>query len=150
MQKTIPILIAVAASFCLGFSVKSFMAENKPKVVGVGGVFFKCKDPKMVKEWYKAHLGFNTDQYGAKFEWMEDKKKAVLQWSPFKENTKYFEPSTRDFMINYRVDNLEGLVTQLKKDGVTIVDTMETYDYGKFIHIMDPEDNKIELWEPKS
>jgi predicted enzyme related to lactoylglutathione lyase len=148
MKKTTTIVIIVAASFCLGFSVRSLIPANIPKVIGVGGIFFKCKEPKKVREWYKAHLGFNTDQYGAKFEWQEGDRKGILQWSPDKESTKYFEPSTKDFMINYRVDDLTGMVAQLKRDSVAILDTMETYDYGKFIHIMDPEGNKIELWEP--
>lgn len=121
------------------------------RVTGIGGIFFKCKDPKTLREWYKTHLGFNTDQYGTNFEWYQgadSTKKGSTQWSPFSEKTNYFEPSTKDFMINYRVDNLEALVVELKKENVTIVDTMETYDYGKFIHIMDLEGNKIELWEP--
>ncbi len=75
-------------------------------------------------------------------------EKGVTQWSTFAENTKYFEPSTKDFMINYRVADLEGLVEQLKKEGVTIVDEIEASDYGKFVHIIDPEGNKVELWEP--
>lgn len=75
-------------------------------------------------------------------------EKAYLQWSPFKETTKYFEPSDKQFMINYRVENLEALVEELKKDGVTILDSIAVYDYGKFVHILDPENNKIELWEP--
>ena len=121
------------------------------KVTGIGGVFFKCKDPEKMKEWYKTHLGLNTDQYGASFEWRQSAdftKKGITQWSPFPETTKYFEPSTRDFMINYRVENLERLVEQLKKEGVTIVDKIESYDYGKFIHILDIEGNNVELWEP--
>ena len=120
------------------------------KVTGIGGVFFKCKDAAKIKEWYKDHLGFDTDQYGANFKWFESSgsaKVASTQWSPFSETTKYFEPSAKDFMFNYRVENLEALVEELKKEGVTIVDEMETYDYGKFIHIMDIEGNKIELWE---
>ncbi|UPT70363.1 MAG: VOC family protein [Flavobacterium sp. JAD_PAG50586_2] len=121
------------------------------KVTGIGGVFFKCKDPKAVNEWYKTHLGFETTPYGTSFEWMDKDnpdKKGLTQWNAFPENTKYFEPSEKEFMINYRVENLEALIEQLKAEGVTIVDKMETYDYGKFIHIMDPEGNKIELWEP--
>ncbi len=121
------------------------------KVTGIGGVFFKCKDPEKMKEWYKTHLGLNTDQYGASFEWRQSAdftKKGITQWSPFPETTKYFEPSTRDFMINYRVENLERLVEQLKKEGVTIVDKIESYDYGKFVHILDVEGNNVELWEP--
>jgi predicted enzyme related to lactoylglutathione lyase len=122
------------------------------KVTGIGGIFFKCKDPKKMKEWYKTHLGLNTNEYGANFEWREESdstKKGSTQWSPFAETTKYFEPSTKDFMINYRVADLEALVEELKKEGVTIVDKIETYDYGKFVHIIDMEGNKVELWEPK-
>jgi predicted enzyme related to lactoylglutathione lyase len=95
-------------------------------------------------------LGLDTNDYGANFEWRDAEdptKKGSTAWSPFAEKTKYFEPSTKDFMINYRVENLEALVEQLKNEGVTIVDTIETYDYGKFVHVMDVEGNKVELWE---
>ena len=104
-----------------------------------------------MREWYNTHLGLITNQYGCVFEWrqaIDSTKKGFTQWSPFKETTKYFEPSTKDFMINYRVADLEALVEELKKEGVTVVDTIETADYGKFVHIMDIEGNKIELWEP--
>ena len=104
-----------------------------------------------MREWYATHLGFITNQYGAVFEWRQatdSSKKGFTQWSPFGEKTKYFEPSTKDFMINYRADNLEALIDQLKKDGVTVTDSIETASYGKFVHIMDIEGNKIELWEP--
>ena len=121
------------------------------KVTGIGGIFFKCKDPDKMKEWYKTNLGLDAGPNGASFEWYEEAdstKKAVTQWSPFKETSKYFDPSTKDFMINYRVANLEALVEDLKKAGVTILDDMQSFDYGKFIHILDEEGNKIELWEP--
>ena len=121
------------------------------KVTGIGGVFFKCKNPKKVREWYATNLGLNTNQYGAVFEWRQgadSSQKGFTQWSPFNENTKYFEPSTKDFMINYRVENLEELINQLRKSGVIIADSIQTVEYGKFVHIMDIEDNKIELWEP--
>ena len=104
-----------------------------------------------MKEWYKTHLGFKTDPYGVQFEWRDEEdpsKKGSTVWSPLPEKTGYFAPSEKDFMINYRVENLEELVTALKEEGVTIVDDLATYDYGKFIHILDPEGNKIELWEP--
>ena len=104
-----------------------------------------------MREWYKIHLGLNTNQYGSVFEWKQaddSTKKGFTQWSPFKESTKYFEPSTKDFMINYRVENLTTLVQELKKVGVSLTDTVETYAYGKFVHLMDIEANKIELWEP--
>jgi predicted enzyme related to lactoylglutathione lyase len=121
------------------------------KVTGIGGIFFKCKDPEKVKEWYSKHLGMNTDKYGTNFEWRQaddPSKYGFTQWSPFSASTTYFEPSDKDFMINYRVQNLEVLVNELKKEGVTIVDNIETYEYGKFLHILDNEGNKIELWEP--
>jgi predicted enzyme related to lactoylglutathione lyase len=125
--------------------------QSLKKATGIGGIFFKCKDPKKVREWYSAHLGFNTNQYGAVFEWRQGAdttKKGFTQWGPFSEKTKYFEPSAKEFMINYRVENLEALVDQLKKDGVTIADKIETVEYGKFVHIIDIEGNKVELWEP--
>jgi predicted enzyme related to lactoylglutathione lyase len=158
MKKVILFILTIAVSFCFGFTVKTFITRRSnellktKRVTGIGGIFFKCKDPQKVKDWYKTHLGLNTDQYGANFEWREasdSTKKGSTQWSPFNETTKYFEPSTKDFMINYRVDNLEALIVELKSEGVTIVDKIETYDYGKFVHIMDIEGNKIELWEPQ-
>jgi predicted enzyme related to lactoylglutathione lyase len=157
MKKTLLIILAIAASFSFGFAFKTIITNpsnkktNMKRVTSIGGIFFKCKDPEKVREWYKTHLGLNTNQYGTVFEWRQatdSSKKGFSQWSPFKENTKYFEPSTKDFMINYRVENLEALVEELKKEGVTITDTIETYDYGKFVHIIDIEGNKIELWEP--
>ncbi|MDV6168725.1 VOC family protein [Flavobacterium sp. DG1-102-2] len=120
------------------------------RVTGFGGIFFKCKDPKMINEWYKTHLGLETSPYGAKFEWKDQSESSAngyTLWSPFPDNTKYFEPSEKDFMINYRVDDIEALVTELKKEGVAILDEVTTYEYGKFVHILDPEGNKIELFE---
>lgn len=125
--------------------------EPMKRVTGIGGIFFKCKDPDKVKEWYKQHLGLKTDQYGALFEFRsadDPEQKCYLQWSPFTDSTKYFEPSQKEFMINYRVENLEALIVELKKEGVQIVGEMQTFEYGKFAHIVDLEGNKIELWEP--
>jgi len=157
MKKTNLIILAIAVSFGFGFAFKTIITKQPhqikmKKVTGIGGIFFKCKDPKKMTEWYAKHLGLETNPYGATFEWYEgadSTKKAQTQWTPFAENTKYFEPSTKDFMINYRVENLVGLVEELKKEGVTIVDTIETYDYGKFVHILDAEGNKVQLWEAK-
>ena len=157
MNKKILVTAGLVSAFALGFAFKSLVTNNDKqqsfkKVTGIGGIFFKCKDPKKVMAWYQKHLGLNTNEYGAVFEWRQGAdttKKGFTQWSPFSEKTTYFEPSTKDFMINYRVDNLEALVAQLKKDSVTITDKIETYDYGKFVHIVDIEGNKIELWEPK-
>ena len=100
-------------------------------------------------DWYHKHLGLKTDQYGSTF-WWKDKEgnDCSTQWSPFAEDTTYFLPSEKQFMQNFRVENLLHLLDELKNEGVTIVGDMETYDYGKFAWILDPEGNKIELWEP--
>jgi len=120
------------------------------RVTGLGGFFFKSTDPDASKEWYKTHLGLNTDDYGCTFKWKDENgKDCTTQWSPFKDDTNYFEPSKKEFMMNFRVDNLVELLKVLKKEGVTIVGKMEEYSYGKFGWILDPEGNKIELWEPK-
>ncbi|MEO5673299.1 MAG: VOC family protein [Chitinophagales bacterium] len=157
MKKTIFITLILAATFALGFAFKSVttkISEEKPsikKVTGIGGIFFKCKDPGKMREWYMTHLGLNINQYGTVFEWRQGAdttKKGFTQWSPFAETTKYFEPSTKDFMINYRVADLEALVDELKKEGVVIADKIESVEYGKFVHIIDIEGNKVELWEP--
>ena len=121
------------------------------KVTGIGGIFFKSNDPEKMREWYKKNLGLVTNEYGSLFEFRNTDKpdeKGYLQWSPFGEKTKYFEPSEKEFMINYRVANIEKLVETLRADGVEILDSIETYEYGKFVHIMDIEGNKLELWEP--
>lgn len=119
------------------------------RITGLGGFFFKTKDPDKIKSWYGKHLGLPVDAYGCTF-WWKDKagNDCSTQWSPFKEDTKYFNPSEKQFMMNFRVDNLKELLVTLKEEGVTIVGEMETYDYGKFGWILDPEGNKIELWEP--
>ncbi|MDB5228847.1 MAG: hypothetical protein JWN78_3040 [Bacteroidota bacterium] len=155
MKRKIFIILAFAMTFALGYAFKSVTTDTREKstkkVTGIGGIFFKCKDPKKMRAWYSTHLGLITNGYGAVFEWRQGadtSQKGFTQWSPFNEKTKYFEPSTKDFMINYRVENLEGLLAQLKKDSVVITDTIESVEYGKFVHIMDIEDNKIELWEP--
>ena len=122
------------------------------KITGIGGVFFKCENPKAINEWYAKNLGMPLTDYGATFEWREDadpSKKGSTTWSTFPQNTKYFDPSTKPFMINYRVENIVALVAELKKDTVTVIDEIAEYDYGKFVHILDPEGNVIELWEPK-
>ena len=127
------------------------MSDMNKKVTGIGGIFFKCHHPDNLKKWYHQHLGLVTNEYGALFEFRssdQPETKGYLQWSPFSEDTTYFEPSPREFMINYRVENLEALVEELKRNGVTVLDAIEVYDYGKFVHILDPENNKIELWEP--
>lgn len=127
------------------------MSEPKKRVTGIGGIFFKTTDPNKTKAWYSKHLGIAMDQYGAGFvarQYAEQEKSLHLQWSPFTKDTEYFDPSEKPFMVNYRVQDLEWLVTKLKEEGVTICDEIQTFDYGKFVHIMDNDGNKIELWEP--
>ena len=122
------------------------------KVSGIGGIFFKCKDPIKIKEWYNEHLGLDAGPYGASFEWRQinnPDKKGLTQWNVNTEKAKMYEPGVKDFMINYIVEDLEAMVEQLKNKGVNITDTIEDTDYGKFIHILDIEGNKIQLWEPK-
>lgn len=127
--------------------------DATPKVTGIGGVFFFTDNPKETKEWYTKNLGFEINDWGSSsFEFRDINNPDVvgsLQWTPFKKGSEYFAPSKKEFMINYRVQNLEGLVNKLRENGVTILDDIVTYDFGKFVHIMDDEDNKIELWEPK-
>ncbi|MFD1094719.1 VOC family protein [Salegentibacter chungangensis] len=121
----------------------------KKRVTGIGGVFFKSQDPDAAKDWYRKHLGFNTDQWGCTFWWIDENgNKCSTQWSPFKKDTDYFEPSQKEFMMNFRVENLDELLETLKSEGVKVIDNTESYDYGKFGWIVDPEGNKIELWEP--
>lgn len=125
--------------------------KTTPKVTGIGGVFFFSDNPKETREWYAKNLGFDVNDWGSTFELRNiNKPKEInsLQWCPFKKGDEYFSPSKKDFMINYRVQNIEGLVNQLKENGVTVLDAIETYDYGKFVHIMDADGSKIELWEP--
>jgi len=126
----------------------------KKRVTGIGGIFFKAEDPKKIKDWYGKHLGFNITEWGVQFDWKEidkpdAKEPASTSWSPFKSDSDYFAPSEKPFMFNYRVENLVELLKELKKEGVTVVGEMQEFPYGKFGWIMDPEGNKIELWEPK-
>jgi phosphoglycerate dehydrogenase-like enzyme/predicted enzyme related to lactoylglutathione lyase len=132
------------------FSKKEKTTNKKiERVTGIGGLFFKSKHPKKLKAWYKKHLGFNTDDWGCTFWWKDEQnKKSSTQWSLFKNDTTYFSPSKKEYMFNYRVANLVKLLDELKKEGVEIVGTIENYEYGKFAWILDPEGNKIELWEP--
>ena len=121
----------------------------KNRVTGIGGFFFKCSDPEAVKDWYKTHLGLSTEKYGCTF-WWKDKQgnDCSTHWGPFKEDTTYFEPSKKEFMMNFRVENLVELLDTLRSEGVTIIGEIEEYEYGKFGWIMDAEGNKLELWEP--
>ena len=121
------------------------------KVTGLGGIFFKCNDPQSMNEWYAKNLGLTTGDYGTTFEWRQaddPSRKGSTAWCAFPNETDYFNPSAKPFMINYRVENIAALVDELKRENVTIVDEIAEYDYGKFVHVLDPEGNIIELWEP--
>lgn len=120
------------------------------RVTGLGGIFFKAKDNKKMYEWYKKHLGIDSNQWGGHFKWKDTSTDKISHtaWSIFKEDTAYLDPSKKDHMVNYRVENLEKLLDVLKDEGVMIVGEPEVSEYGKFGWIMDPEGNKIELWEP--
>ena len=123
----------------------------QPKITGIGGIFFFSEDTQRTKDWYSKNLGLQTNQWGASIEFRNAHRPNeinYLQWSPFEKDSTYFLPSKKEFMINYRVQNIEGLLEKLKSNNVTILDTIQTFDYGKFVHIMDDEGNKIELWEP--
>jgi predicted enzyme related to lactoylglutathione lyase len=127
------------------------MNDTTPKVTGIGGIFFFSDNPEETRNWYSKNLGLAINEYGSSFEFRNANRPEeinYLQWSPFKKGSEYFEPSKKEFMVNYRVQNIEGLIKKLKANGVIVLDEIETYDYGKFIHILDPEGNKIELWEP--
>lgn len=124
----------------------------KKRVIGLGGIFFKSENPDKTKEWYAKHLGVESDQYGGKFVWRSaeggDEQKITV-WSPFPKDTDYYQPSKKDFMFNYRVEDLEELLKVLKEEGVEQIGEMEVYEYGKFAWIMDPDGTKVELWEPE-
>lgn len=121
------------------------------RVTGFGGIFFKCNDPEKVREWYEKHLGIESNQWGGQIVFDQrdgDTEKPSTVWTPFKADTKYFEPSAKDYMMNYRVADLVALAAALREEGVTILDEIADSEYGKFLHILDIEGNKIELWEP--
>ena len=126
--------------------------DSTPRVTGIGGVFFYSDNPNETKDWYAKNLGVEINDWGsAGFDYRNANHPdeiVSLQWKPFRKGDAYFSPSKKEFMINYTVQNIEALIQQLRENGVTILDTLESYDYGKFIHIMDADGNKIELWEP--
>lgn len=124
------------------------------RVTGIGGIFFKSKDPKATYEWYNKHLGVELMPDGSSgiFKWRRPDNpdgKGMTVWAAFPENTKYFGPGPQTFMMNYRVDDLDAVLKALEAEGVQIDPKREDYDYGKFAWIIDPDGNRIELWQPK-
>jgi len=129
----------------------TIQTDTTPRVTGIGGIFFGSANPKETREWYGKNLGLAIDEYGSPFEFRNTNNPDeinYLRWSPIRDDSKFFDPSKKQLMINYRVFNIEGLVKKLKNNGVTILNDITTYEYGKFVHILDLEGNKIELWEP--
>ncbi len=122
------------------------------RVTGIGGIFFKSKDPKALGEWYRKHLGLNVEAWGGvAFPWVTDENPTgtgTTVWNPFKQDTTHFAPSTASFMINYRVDDLHALIAALRAEGCQVDDKVDDSEYGKFGWVQDPEGNRIELWQP--
>ncbi len=118
------------------------------RVTGIGGVFFRCKDAAAQRAWYEKHLGLDTDEYGTNFAWRsasDPNKPGFTQWSPFTQESEYFEG---EFMVNYRVEDLDGLLSSLKSEGVEILGEVTEESFGRFVHIRDGEGKRVELWEP--
>ncbi len=127
----------------------------KSHIIGIGGVFFKANNPSNLQQWYMETLGFSSQlpfdktDTAITFRWKtSDGNNHSTVWAPFPKNTEYFEPSKSSWMINYVVKDIEGLIEKLQNDGIQVIDEIQSYPYGKFGWVMDPEENKIELWEP--
>jgi len=147
---TLAVLLSVTFLLGYGFSRLTSPAASGPRVTGIGGIFFRAKDPKTLKAWYSKYLGLHMEQSGCNFEWRQgadSTKKGFTLWVPFKETTNYF-PQGQQFMINYRVEGLAQLLANIKAAGVLPTDSVQKTSYGNFVHITDPEGNKVELWEP--
>lgn len=119
------------------------------RVTGLGGIFFKARDPQALGAWYRRHLGLDVSDWGgAVFRWADDSATGTAVWSLFKEDSNHFAPSTAPFMINFRVADLHGLLAALRAEGCHVLDKVDESEYGKFGWVVDPEGNKVELWEP--
>lgn len=123
------------------------------RITGIGGIFFKANDPKALGDWYQKHLGLSLEEWGgAILKWPDDaaEDKGLTVWSLAKSDSQWFAPSNSSFMVNYRVDDMDGLLEQLRTGGVAIQKGPEKHENGRFAWVMDPEGNKVELWEPKN
>jgi predicted enzyme related to lactoylglutathione lyase len=140
---------------CLGVLMmsgpgESLSAESVGRITGVGGVFFKAKDPKALAAWYRDVLGLPLEVWGgAKLRYDAPKHPPALIWNAFPATTTYFAPSTGEFMINYAVDDMDAFLARLSEKGVAILKRVDDAQNGRFAWILDPEGNKIELWQPK-
>jgi catechol 2,3-dioxygenase-like lactoylglutathione lyase family enzyme len=120
------------------------------RVTGIGGIFFKSKDPKRLGAWYRDHLGLDVSDWGgAIFQWGgPESEPGMTIWTPFALDTDKMAPSNASFMINFRVADLDALLAALRSEGCNILDQQEASEFGKFGWVMDPDGNKVELWEP--
>lgn len=153
MKKIALAILTTVLATQFGWATENKKGEKQmPRVTGIGGVFFKSKDPKALTAWYAKNLGITLEPWGgAVFRWKDDKaatEKGATAWNIEDANTDKFSPSQATFLINYRVDDLLGLIANLKTAGVKVVKEMESTEYGKFASIMDPDGNRVELWEP--
>lgn len=147
---TLAALLSLAFLLGYGFNQLTRPAVSGPRVTGIGGIFFRAKDPAALKAWYSKYLGMHMEQTGTNFEWRQgadSTKKGFTLWVPFKETTKYF-PLNQQFMVNYRVEGLGQLLANMKEAGILPTDSLAKTSYGNFVHVTDPEGNRIELWEP--
>ena len=125
--------------------------RDKPRVHGLGGVFFKAEDPGALSAWYAEHLGVGVQDWGgAVFPWRREDtgESAYTVWSPFKASSEYFKPSDKPFMLNFRVDDLDGMLEALRAAGCNVLDRSDDGEQGRFGYVMDPEGHLIELWQP--
>ncbi|KGI78641.1 VOC family protein [Oleiagrimonas soli] len=118
------------------------------KVTGLGGIFFKARDPQALSAWYREHLGLDIGEWGGAMYPEDASRPGYMLWSPFKEDTTYFAPSDKPFMVNFRVDDLDALLAQLREAGQPVEDRVEESEFGKFGWVMDPEGTRVELWQP--
>lgn len=145
-----PVLALCLTFFLMTVSREAQSAEVAGHITGVGGVFFKAKDPKALAAWYRDVLGLPVESWGgAALHYDAVKHPPAVAWNAFPASTKYFAPSTSDFMINYTVDQMDPLLARLRAKGVAILKRDDSDPNGRFVWILDPEGNKIELWEPK-